>query len=167
MKISDLYPIAKLAHRFDEQGFIKITFTKDFDDFFKKFRDVFLLFKDYSVRYVTIEDVKYERGYKIKLLEKELNNEIMEDGKVKVCLENKDVPDLPESILYQDFDVYSNNKQVGKILGVIENKMQNIFLIELDGGKEITIPNVDYFVDKTDIQKRIIYIKNYEELLDI
>ena len=167
MKISDLYPVAKLAHKFDEQGFIKIIFNKDIEGFFEKFRDIFLLFKDYKVRYVTIEDVKYDHGFKIRLLEKEINGEIVEDGKVKVCLEAKDVPNLSESLLYTDFDVYGGKNHIGKIIAVLENKLQNVFLIELKTGKEITIPDVDNFVDELDIPNRIIHIKNYEELLTI
>lgn len=167
MKISDLYPIGKLAHKFDDQGFIKINFTKDIEDFFEKFKDIFLFFKDYRVRYVTIEDVKYDHGFKIKLLEEELRNEIIEDGKVKVCLENKDVPNLAESVLYTNFNVYNGNEHIGRIITVFENKLQNVFLIELKIGKEITIPDVDNFVDEIDNKNRIIRIKNYEELLTI
>ena len=168
MKITDLYHVATLGNKIDETGFVKINFIEEFDSFFTKFKDIFLVFKDYSVRYVTIKEVKQNRGYKIKLLEDELYDDIIADGKVKVCLEKKDIPNLPAKILYEGFYVFSNTGEfLGKITDVLDGKFHNIFVISLDKNKEITVPNIEHFVNKIDLNKSRIYIKNYEELLDI
>ena len=128
---------------------------------------MFLIFKDYSVRYVTIDDVKYDRGYKIKLLEKELYDDIVSDGKVKLCIEKKDVPNLPPDLLFNDFEVILKGKVIGKVTGVLQSKFNDIFEIKLSSDKEITIPNVEHFIKKIDKKNKEIHLHNFEELKDL
>ncbi len=167
MKITDLYQVATLGNKIDEEGFFKITFTHKIDFFFDKFKDIFLIFKDHSVRYVTIDKVKCNRSCKIKILEAELNEDIIADGKVKVCLEKKDIPNLPADILFVGFKVYSDSEYLGEITDVMYAKFNEIFVIALKSGKEITLPNVEHFIRNIDKDANRIYIRNYEELLKI
>ena len=167
MKITDLYQVATLGNKIDEDGFVKLVFNHNIDLFFEKFKDIFLIFKDHRVRYVTIDEVKYDHGYKIRLLESELFEDIISDGKVKVCLEKKDISDLPPALVFIDFDVYDDDEYLGKITEIMEAKFNEIFVILFEDGKEITVPNIEHFIKKIDFDQNRIFIRNYKELLEV
>lgn len=63
------------------------------------------------------------------------------------------------------FDAISKGKSIGRIKSVIENKAQNLFLIE--GKKEFLVPAVEAFIKEIDHHNKIVYLELPEGLLDL
>ena len=61
MQISDLVAIGKLGNSIDEKGFISFRKNSNFQQSYLTQKDVFLLFKDHRVRYVSIDKVISEK----------------------------------------------------------------------------------------------------------
>ncbi|MCD4819078.1 MAG: hypothetical protein K8S23_10345 [Candidatus Cloacimonetes bacterium] len=56
MEISDLIEIGKFGNRLTEDGFIKFKKKTEFSSLKLSVKDIFLIFTDHSVRYVTIDN---------------------------------------------------------------------------------------------------------------
>ena len=128
-----------------------------------------MFFTDYSVRYVTIDDQRSENGDYIKILEKDMIADIIDDGKVRVMLAPSDFKKMiKETNLYPfyEYEVYFDKKMIGTVENYIENKMQNIFEIKLlDCQKEFMVPDVGNFIVEKNSEKQFIVMKNIKELL--
>ena len=63
------------------------------------------------------------------------------------------------------FNAISKADSIGRIIDVIENKAQNLFLIE--GEKEFLVPAVEAFIKEIDHHNKIVYLELPEGLLDL
>ena len=163
MKISDLIAIGKLGSNIDENGYLK--YKNIYNSRIDKFSDIFLLFTDYRVRYVTIEDVKNDR---LKIVEKDICKDILKDGHVKIMVAPEDFQDWNEEekiIPYWKYQVYHNNTHIGIVLRYVERFMQGLFEIELLDKKKVMIPDVEKYIEK--VEERKVFLKNIEELLNL
>lgn len=83
-----------------------------------------------------------------------------------------DLPELAEGEYYIrdliDMEVIEEDGTVlGKITDVLQNTAQDIFEVEMAGGKKILIPRVDEFVLDIAIQSRRVVVRLIEGLLDL
>lgn len=83
-----------------------------------------------------------------------------------------DLPELPEGVFYVrdliDMDVVEEGgKFLGKVTDVIQNTAQDIFEVEMPGGKRILIPRVDEFVLDIAMKSRKIVVNLIEGLIDL
>ncbi len=87
MLISDLVAIGKLGKLIDENGFIPFKPGRNF--YPELLGNVFLVFRNNSVRYVTVEEV--QNNYRIKIDDVESAKLATDEGNVKVMLPNSEV----------------------------------------------------------------------------
>ncbi len=67
---------------------------------------------------------------------------------------------------YLGYMVYDGDEKIGEIIEAIENKMNNMFLVNYNG-KEVMVPSQHDFIASTDSKKKIIYMNLPEGLLDL
>lgn len=64
-----------------------------------------------------------------------------------------------------DLEVYSNNKYVGKITGILKGIKNDNLIIENNEIRNL-VPNIKEFIEKVDLENKKIYIKEIEGLLN-
>ena len=163
--------IGKLAATFGVDGEMvlqhdlgKKTAFKDLETIFLENRPgAFLPYfiKDIRVKsesevYLKLEDVKSKEAAK-PYLKKQVW--LTEDDFKKYA--SKSAP-----ISFIGFSIVEDDQKLGEVLEVIEQKMQVLCRIEMDG-KEVLIPLNESTLIKVDRKKRIVYVELPEGLLDI
>lgn len=166
MKLSDLVQIGQIGKKIYNDGCIKLKVDNNFKSLIKNIRDVFLVFKDNRVRYVTIDKVYLRKNPRIKFLEKEVMTEIGKSGKVKLMLPEEKTTNQDSEYIIR-FKVIWNNKEIGHVVQVIDNSFQKLLLIKKKNEDEFFIPLVDVYVKSVDSKNREIIVKNISELLDL
>ena len=171
MKLSELIEIGKLGNKVTEEGFFLFKWIGEPKEKKFTFRDVFLFFTDYRVRYVTIENVDYKRDIFLKIKEKYLIEDIIKDGKVKVLLAPEDYTDYmskSELLLYFHYKAITQSELFGVVVDYIEKPFQNIFVVKRsDNGRELLIPDVNRYVEKLDDKEHIVYFNDIDELKNL
>jgi ribosomal 30S subunit maturation factor RimM len=166
MQVSDLVAIGKLGKSIDSNGFAPF---KDHRNFHLSFlRDVFLLFTDNRVRYVTVTEIDSKTSIKIKIDDEEILKEAVRDGNVNVMLPHSDIDDLMHDQEEEDFigmKAFFQDRLLGKVIESFFNGAQEVITIEDENGKEILIPMVDAYV--IDIDDANIILKNIEDFLEL
>ncbi len=164
MLISDLIAIGKLGNSVNKKGYISY---RDYNNFQKiQLKDVFLLFTDHRVRYVSIVDIDDRND--IKLDDDEIMQEAALDGNVQVMLPQEDIDsliqknDLP---VYVGKQVYLQLKCIGKVIDSFFNGAQEVLEIENREGKLFMVPLVDKYLEKLEADK--IFLKNIREFIDL
>ncbi|MBM01909.1 MAG: 16S rRNA processing protein RimM [Chloroflexi bacterium] len=80
----------------------------------------------------------------------------------KVHIAKNDLPDAPTGKFYQsdliNSEVINNGKIIGSLKEIIETGENNVYVISLQDGGEILVPNVPEFILKVDIANNIIEI---------
>ncbi len=71
-----------------------------------------------------------------------------------------------KNYIFIDFVIYNNNSIIGKIIDIIENKNQDLFVVVFNE-KRILIPLVDEFVVKIDNDNKKILMNLPEGLTDL
>ena len=168
MQISDLIPIGKLGNSIDKNGFISFKKNRNFQTFYLDLKDVFLVFTDYRVRYVTIDKVIGGNKLKIRFEETEVTKDAAKSGKVQVMLSSDDMEEvIAQHDSENDIDkfVIFKNHKIGKVIDIFETLAHEIHIVKLTHGKEIMIPDVEFYISKKD--KQNIFVKNIEGLLEL
>jgi len=117
----------------------------------------------------TVENVRDQnRVFVIKLEGIDDRNASEGMRNIPLFISESDLQKLPEGTHYvkdmigmKVFDRKSN-KVIGKIVNVLQETPQSIYIIEGKEAKEILIPSVDEFVKKIDMEKNIMEV----ELID-
>jgi len=168
MQISDLIPIGKLGNSIDKNGFISFKKNRNFQPFYLDLKDLFLVFTDHRVRYVTIDKVLEGNKLKIRFDETEVTKEAAKAGKVQVMLSNTDVEEVIAQLDSESdidkFVIFKNHK-IGKVVDIFETLAHEIHIVKLSDGKEIMIPDVEFYISKKD--KQNVFVKNIEGLLEL
>ena len=89
MQISDLVAIGKLGNKIDKKGFIPFIKFTNFQP--QYLTDVFLVFTDNRVRYVSIVETSTIRGFSVKLDDTETANNVAYIGNVKVMIAQTEI----------------------------------------------------------------------------
>lgn len=97
----------------------------------------------------------------------------------EVFITEKDLPKLPEGQYYvrdligmevmlaEDCDGHKAGEYLGMVTDVIQNTAQDLFEVEINGGKKVLIPKVEEFVTDIDAKKRVITVRLIEGLLQL
>ena len=166
MQISDLVAIGKLGKSIDSNGVIPFKNYKNSHLFFLK--NVFLVFTDNRVRYVTVTEIDSKTSIKIKIDDEDILTDAIQDGNVSVML----APEYINEMLHEQEDegligmkVFFRNRQLGIVVESFFNGAQEVITIECGDGKEILVPLVDVYVEKIDTEK--ILLKDIEGFLEL
>jgi ribosomal 30S subunit maturation factor RimM len=165
MKINDLIAIGKLGNKLNSEGYIPFRKKEELVPFLLKTKDIFLLFTDHRVRYVTIEN---EQEDWLQLKENDITLEAVHDGNVQVLLAPEDYQlwnDIVQIEPYLNFAAWENNVMIGKICDYIYRPLQNLFEIELENGKTFYVPDVSEYVTSIDTTAKTIIFHNITELM--
>ena len=164
MQISDLVFIAKLGNKTDTEGFIPFKIFPKFKiEIFSEVKDFFLLFKNHKVRYVTV--LNHEER-KLKFDDVQITEDAAVSSGVMLAVSKDDITDFIEvEDNFIGFTVKFENREVGIVSEVLQNKAYDLLLIKTNEKKEIMIPDVENFIEDIDVEKKLIYAKNIEELM--
>ena len=169
MKITDLIPIGNLSAVLKSDRFVIFKPNKNFINGFLDIKDVFVVFTDNRVRYITIEQVLHkENKILLKFIEDEVFDEIAETFGVKLMLDSENASKYDSDLFnYRGMDVVFEDKKIGKVEDFFSNSQYMIFTVVCKNSEEILIPNVDAFVSKIDYDKKVIYTHSIDLLKNI
>jgi ribosomal 30S subunit maturation factor RimM len=164
MLINDLVAIGKLGKSVDKKGFIPFKEFYNFQQF--NLQDVFLLFTDNRVRYVSIVDIDDRNN--IKLDDDEIMQEAALDGNVSVMLAPEDFQKIlqdNEIVVYVGKQIFSQKKHIGKVVESFHNGAQEVLEIETPDGGLFMVPLVEKYLEKMEEDK--IFLKDIEGFLEL
>lgn len=162
MQISDLIAIGKLGKSVNKQGYIPCLIYKDFQQL--NLENVFLLFTDDRVRYVTIVDMDSKNCLKID--DEEILLEAALDGNVQVMLAEADIGKTKsDADLLIGRSVRFQAESIGKVADSFFNGAHEVLEIVDQHNKTFMVPVVEAYVEK--IEADVIYLKNINGLLDL
>jgi len=164
MLISDLVKIGKLGKLIDENGFIPFKPGENFHP--DLLGNIFLVFKDYSVRYVTVEEVT--KNYRIKIDDIETAQFAADEGNVKVMLPKIEIESLNIELDIDDHvgkRIIFKSKMIGKVVEILNNSVYDLLVCELNNKQELMIPLLDKFI--LEINDNNITVQDIEGLMKI
>ena len=163
MQISDLVAIGRLGKSIDSNGFISF---KEFNNFRLTFLgDIFLLFTDNRVRYVTVTEIDSRSSIKIKIDDENILADAVRDGNVSVMLQHDDIKNELEEEDFAGMKVFFQNRFMGIVSESFFNGAQDVITFEDSNDKEILVPMIDIYVENVDGEN--IYLKDIQGFLDL
>jgi ribosomal 30S subunit maturation factor RimM len=165
MLVTDLIPLGRINPP-DRKNYYRIILKSEFEEFPADITDLFLIFPDHRVRYVTIQDLRIESAkIWVKFLEDDVYPEINEFRRIRVMLDPKDYNNSTMGFDPYGMEVYKDGNLIGKITDYIDNSIQVVYTVELSDGKEFMFPGVEQYVESID--ENGIHVKNIDELIDL
>ena len=160
MTINDLIPIGKLGRSLkDDPGFLVFKPGRKFMSYYFDSKDIFLIFADYRVRFVTIDSIREDKNIWIRLMEKDVIAEIIEARSVKVA--------LPKDDYIIGFQVQFNSRIIGSVIDVQYFGAHDIIVVKDADDLEYMIPEVEQYIVSIDKQSKLICVQNVEDLLTL
>ena len=170
MQIKDLIKIGRLGSYADNNGLFRFISEDGFQPGYWNLKDIFLVFPDNRVYYVTVNNWVRKNGKQyLDFVEKEIPEFIEDSKKTDVMIDPHTYTDLTgeeTERLFYGAEVIFNNEAIGIIDDSFNNSQYEIFQVILkESGKEVLIPDVDQFiVSKTDT---VVVVQNVEDLLEL
>ena len=164
MLISDLVAIGKLGKLIDENGFIPFKAGRDFHP--DLLGNIFLVFRNNSVRYVTVEEVI--KNYRIKIDDSETAQSAADEGNVKVMLPKIEIESLNKELDIDDHVgkvIIFKSELIGKVVEILNNSVYDLLVCELNNKQELMIPLLDKFI--LEINDDSITVQGIEGLMKI
>ena len=167
MQISDLIPIGKLGIPPSRKDDFLIFRCKE-DVSLDKLKDIFLVFPDHRVRYVTIDKVIGDKQNHFSIMETEVIDEIRNIKNVAVMLDpetwNCEISD--SSNYLWNFKVKFKGELIGRVKSTLQNPGQTVLIVKTEQ-QDFMVPNVPEYVSEIDEKQKCIVLKNIEELLQL
>jgi 16S rRNA processing protein RimM len=170
MDIDDLIVIGKLGFGQIVKGWVPVRLNPDFQNSIIQFTHLFVIFTDHRVRYATVKKAKLIQGkWYIKFTEPELMLEMNGQTNMLIAIDTEELSVIDDEDYYEPvgMKVISQDEEVGVIIDWFSNNAQDIFVVKDIEGNEIMIPDVPYYVEKTDIENQVIYVRNIEQFKGI
>ncbi|HPM00858.1 MAG TPA: hypothetical protein PK816_01770 [Candidatus Cloacimonadota bacterium] len=170
MDIDDLIVIGKLGFGQIVKDWVPVRLNPDFQNSITQFNHLFVIFTDHRVRYVTVKKAKLIQGkWYIKFAEPELMLEMNGQTNMLIAIDTEELSVIDDEDYYEPvgMKVISQDEEVGVIIDWFSNNAQDIFVVKDIEGNEIMIPDVPYYVEKTDIENQVIYVRNIEQFKGI
>ncbi|MDD4154951.1 MAG: hypothetical protein PHY08_00065 [Candidatus Cloacimonetes bacterium] len=172
MEISDLIKIGSLEFSHNNPKKIILKPKTEFQDFISNLKQVFLIFKDHRVRYVTVNIVEIidEKQYYLEILDDDVIKEIKQEHSISLCLNEEDIINIDNSNQYFDpigMKVVWNNQEVAIIENFFFNGAHDVYEIKMNDGKIVLIPDVEAFVTETNLKDCYIKVQDLDQFIDI
>ncbi len=170
MEFDDLIIIGKLGFGQIIKDWIPVRLNPDFQDSISHLSHIFVIFTDHRVRYATVKKAKLIQGkWYIKFSEPEILLEMKDQINIQIAIDTEELSEIDDEEYYDPIGmkVFTGTELVGEVIDWFSNNAQDIFVVRDKEGKELMIPDVEYYVEKTDIEHQMICVKNIEQLLSI
>lgn len=164
----DYIKVGQIVSTFGIRGEVKLyPLTSNVERFMKK--NIFYVGEDHIA--VNIAKSRVDKNLIILKFEEynDINEILCFKGKYLYVSEN-DLYELPDNEYYIHdligLKVTFDNKEIGKLVYVIENASNDIYEIELLDGKKIYVPAVKNFISKISIEENYLEMNNLEGILN-
>ena len=157
MEAGDLIHIGKLKinSKKGELCFIPQSEYKHLSD---ELDNVFLIFKDYRVRYGKID---ISQNLTAKIFDDDVLQELQSEESVTVGLDQEELEKLDSNSEYFDptgMKVLWNDTEVATIDNFFHNGAHDVYELQMNDGRVVLIPDVEAFVVETNISERFIRV---------
>ncbi len=171
MTLDDLVVIGKLGNSNKApEGFLRFKPNWNFRIFFLDIKDIFLVFPDHRVRYVTIEEIRQNGFFWIRIKEKDVVDEITAFRSVEYRIPKS----LSNEARYKNEDdfligmkVLADNVYIGNITDTFNNGAHNTLVVRKENNSELLIPVVNQYIELIDKKNHSVTVKNIEGLLNL
>lgn len=167
MEFDDLIVIGKLGFGQIIKDWIPVRLNPDFQNSISHLTHLFVIFTDHRVRYATVKKAKLIQGkWYIKFIEPEILLEMKDQINMQIAIDTNELSVIDDEDYYEPvgMQVIYGTELVGEVIDWFSNNAQDIFVVKETEGNELMIPDVDYYIEKTDIENQKIYVKNLEQL---
>jgi ribosomal 30S subunit maturation factor RimM len=171
MEISDLIYIGQLkVHTSSKKPYIVL--RKEYQHLLAKLTNIFLIFKDHRVRFVSIDlqkIIKEDRAT-VTINDTDVLKEVSNHESVRVCLDESEINDLDDDSIYYDpvsMRVIYEGEDVGEICHFFFNGAHYVYELKMNDGKEVLIPDVERYVIETDTEERFIKVVDLDQFLEL
>lgn len=166
--------IGKIVNTQGLKGEVRVYPLTDYKERFEELEYVYIEGMDKKFE---IEKVRYKKQLAI-IKFKDLNsiNDVENFKNMNITIDKSQLRKLPEDVYYI-FDligssVYDeNNNFIGKLVDVIQNSAQDIYIVELDKNlnkksKKVMIPAVKEFIKSINIKNKTIIVRLIEGMIE-
>lgn len=170
MDISDLVEIGRLG-KLEPDGFHNALISHPYKSIFDRAKKCFLIFSSHRVFFVTVVRVKSfgKRTY-LCFQEDGIAEEMTRHANVVIALAKEDLNAAADDKDVRSLFGYAvgyKDEVIGILSGAMVSSMQAVFVIELNDGRELMVPNVDKYVVQIDKQQKRVILQNIEQLLEL
>jgi len=171
MTLDDLVSVGKLGNsNRAPEGYLRFQPNWNFHTYFFDIKDVFLVFTDYRVRYVTIEDIRQSKFFWIKIKEDDVVQEVNESRSVQYRIPKSLIKDFRyenDDDFLNGMKVMADNQNIGVVTDSFYNGAHYTLIVTQEDKKEVMIPNVERYIFSIDKVKHLIMAQNIQELLEL
>jgi 16S rRNA processing protein RimM len=170
MQLTDLVAIGTLGKAPEKDGSIFFQENEAFIPAFLSVSHMFLVFKNHSVRYMTVTGIRQGSGTYITFAESDDLQDALAHGPVSVMLTQEDVIRIQEEEGIVDFTgmtVVFDDAEIGSVEDIMETRAHDILEVITSEEKEILIPVVEYYIQAIDVENRVIYVQHIEGLMEL
>jgi len=168
MEINDLVNIGKLKfNQTTKKPYIMV--KKSYQHLLTKLNQVFLIFKDHRVRYVSIGFIKALNEDKaiMSINDVDILQEVSTEESVGVYLEELELDNLDETYDPIGMKVYWNGEVVATIKHFFYNGAHYVYELLMHDKSIVLIPDVERFVIETNIEERYIKVVDLDQFLNL
>jgi len=170
MDISDLVEIGRLG-KLEPDGFHNALISHPYKSIFDRVKQCFMIFSSHRVFFVTVVKTKsFGKRTFLSFKEDGIAEEMTRHANVVIALAREDLDaaadDADISSLF-GYSVSYMDEVIGILSGAMVSSMQAVFVIELNDGRELMVPNVEEYVVQIDKQQKTVTLQNIEQLLEL
>jgi 16S rRNA processing protein RimM len=168
--VTEYFLIARVVSTEGNHGFLRIKSFAQSSERFKDLKKVYVEFwGDKKLFY--IESVKIKKGEVfLKFINFDDNKSVETLLNRDVFVDSDDLIKLPKgSYFIHDIigcKVIRNNEEFGKVIDVYSLDANDVYKIEMINGEEILIPAVLEFIEKVDVENKVLVIKGGEDIYE-
>ncbi len=170
MEVSDLVAIGRLGRQ-EPDGFHCVKLSPAHRHLFPDLTSCFLIFSSQRVFFVTVVERKItgKRQY-LKFKEDGVAAECLRSERIILALAPDELPRNEQELEILGlcgYDVLYQDRIIGTVSDAMINPMQSVFVVDLQDGGELLIPNVEKYVLSVDKKTHTVITQNLDGLLAI
>jgi 16S rRNA processing protein RimM len=167
--VSQFLLIAKVVSLYGKGGFVRIVSYSDFPERFYSLKQVYFDFFDEKKELVVEQVLKKKNSFLLKFRNFDSDKDSQILLKKEIFIDESDKVKLPKNYFFiHDIigaAVYQKNKVLGKVVDVLSLPANDVFVIK-ENENEILFPAVKKYIEKLDVEKRVLIIKDDINLYD-